>query len=101
MLGPTGAFRSSDLGSGPVRLDPVSAPKVGPSSLEGSRRLKALETIGAPGLAGMDDCRGPSQSLVGCSGVALPLVWAGPSHLRDPDAEGFPFWEKDGQRKAN
>ena len=101
MLGPTGAFQSSDLGFGPVGLDPVLAPKVGPSSLEGSRRLKALETIGAPGLAGMDDCRGPSQSLVGCSGVALPLVWAGPSHLRDPDAEGFPFWEKDGQRKAN
>ena len=104
MLGPTGAFRSSDLGSGPVGLDPVSAPKAGPclfgpSSLEGSRRLKALETIGAPGLAGMDDCRGPSQSLVGCSRVALPLVWAGPSHLRDPNAEGFPFWEKDGRRK--
>ena len=104
MLGPTGAFRSSDLGSRPVRLDPVSSPKAapypfGPSSLEGSRRLKALETIGAPGPAGRDNYRGPPQSLVGCSGVALPLVWAGPNHLRDPDAESFPFWEKDGRRK--
>lgn len=72
---------------------------IGPSSLEGSRRLKALETIGAHGPARMDDCRGPPQSLVGCSGVALPLVWAGPSHLRDPDVESFPFWEKDGQQK--
>ncbi|RVW71503.1 putative mitochondrial protein [Vitis vinifera] len=51
------------------------------------------------GQLGWDDCRGPPQSLVGCSGVALPLVWAGPSHLRDPDAESFPFWEKDGRRK--
>ncbi|RVW48648.1 hypothetical protein CK203_102160 [Vitis vinifera] len=47
-----------------TRGQTVLAPKVGPSSLEGSRRLKALETIGAPGLAGMDDCRGPSQSLM-------------------------------------
>ena len=104
MLGPNGAFRSSDLGSGPVGLDLVSSPKAGPypfgpSSLEGSRRLKALETIGAPGPARMDDCRGPPQYLVGCSGMALPLVWAGPSHLRNPDTESFPFWEKDGRRK--
>ncbi|XP_034693028.1 uncharacterized protein LOC117919862 [Vitis riparia] len=104
MLGPTEAFRSSELGVGPGGLDPVSSSKarlypLGASSLEGSRRLKAVETIGAPGPAGRDDCRGPPQSLVGCSGMALPLVWAGPNHLRDPDAEGFPFWEKDGRWK--
>ena len=100
-FGLIGAFRSSDLGFG---LDPVSFPKagsypIGPSSLEGSRRLKALETIGSHGPARMDDCRGPPQSLVGCFRVALPIVWAGPNHLRDPDAESFPFWEKDGRRK--
>ena len=104
MLGPTEAFRSSELGVGPGGLDPVSSSKarlypLEASSLEGSRRLKAVETIGAPRPAGRDDCRGPSQSLVGCSGMALPLVWAGPNHLRDPDTEGFPFWEKDGRQK--
>ena len=104
MLGPTGTSRNSDLGYGPVGLDPVSSPKVrlypfGSSSLEGSKRLKVVETIGAPGPARKDDCRGLPQSLVGCSRVALPLVWAGPNHLRDPDAEGFPFWDKNGQRK--
>ena len=97
-------FSKLRFGLWAVGLDPVSSPKAGPypfgpSSLEGSRRLKALETIGAPGPAGRDDCRGPPQSLVGCFRVALPIVWAGPNHLRDPDAESFPFWEKDGRRK--
>ena len=103
-LGPTGASRRSDLGSGPIGLDPVSSPKVGSSpiglsSLKGSRKLNTLETIGAPGPDRMEICRGPPQSLVGCSRVALPLVWAGPSPLRDPDAESFSFWENDGRRK--
>ena len=105
-LGLSEALRSSDLGSGPVGLDPVLSPapkagssSTGPSSLEGSRRVKALEAFGAPGPARMDDCRGPSQSLVGSFGVALPLVWAGPSPLRGPDAKSFPLWVKDGQRK--
>ncbi|RVW80244.1 hypothetical protein CK203_044823 [Vitis vinifera] len=63
-----GLFGSSELGVGPGGLDPVSSSKarlypLEASSLEGSRRLKAVETIGAPGPAGRDDCRGPSQSL--------------------------------------
>ena len=105
-LGLSEALRSSDLGSGPVGLDPVLSPapkagssSTGPSSLEGSRRVKALEAFGAPGPARMDNCRGPSQSLVGSFGVALPLVWAGPSPLRGPDAKSFPLWVKDGRRK--
>ena len=104
--GPSKAPRSSNLGSGPVGLDPVLSPSSkagasspGPSSLEGTRWVKALEAFGAPGPARLDDCRGPSQSLVGSFGVALPLVWAGPSPLRGPDAEGSPFWVKDGRRK--
>ena len=104
-LGLTGAFRCSDLGFGSggldsspkARLHPVGpSSSVGPSSLEGSR---SVESIRASGLVGREDCRGPSHSLVGCSGVALPLVWAGPSHLREPDAQGFPFWEYDGRRR--
>ena len=103
-LGLSEALRSSDLGSGPVGLDPVLSPapkagssSTGPSSLEGSRRVKALEAFGAPGPARMDNCRGPSQSLVGSFGVALPLVWAGPSPLRGPDVKSFPLWVKDGR----
>ena len=58
---------------GPIGLDPVLSPfpkvgssSIGPSSLEGSRRFKALEAIGAPGLARMDDCRGvvPAKALM-------------------------------------
>ena len=104
--GPSKAPRSSNLGSGPVGLDPVLSPSSkagasspGPSSLEGTKWVKALEAFGAPGPTRLDDCRGPSQSLVGSFGVALPLVWAGPSPLRGPDAESSPFWVKDGRRK--
>ena len=86
------------LGSGPVGLDPVLSPSSkagasspGPSSLEGTRWVKALEAFGAPGPARLNDCRGPSQSLVGSFGVALPLVWVSPSPLRGPDAESSPF----------
>ncbi|RVW97997.1 hypothetical protein CK203_029087 [Vitis vinifera] len=104
-LGPAGAFRGPDLGVGSNGLD--SSPKagphpirpsssVGPSSLEG---LRPVESIRMCGLTGREDCRDPAQSLVGCSGVAWPLVWAGPSHLREPDAEGFPFWDYDGRRR--
>ena len=85
------------MGVGPVGLD--SSPKAGPlssgaSSSEGPSSLvglKPVKSIKSSGLIGKEDCHGPTQSLVGCSGVALPLVWAGPSQLRESDAEGFPF----------
>ena len=58
-----------------------------------------MKSIKSCGLTGREDCRDPTQSLVGGSGVALPLVWAGPSQLRESDAEGFPFWDYDGMRR--
>ena len=101
--------RSSNLGSGPVGLDPVfsSSFEVGltssrPTSLEDPRWVKAMEAFVAPGPARLDHCRGPSQSLEGNKahiGVALPLVWSDPSLLRGPDAEISHFWVKDGLLK--
>ena len=104
-LGPAGPFQGLDLGVGSDGLD--SSPKARPhpsgplsserpSSLEG---LKPVESIRTCGLTGREDCRDPTQSLVGRSEVALPLVWAGPSQLREPDAKGFPFWDYDGRRR--
>ena len=58
-----------------------------------------MESTRTCGLTGRKDYRDPAQSLVGYSGVALPLVWAGPSHLREPYAEGFPFWDYDGRQR--
>ena len=59
--------RSSNLGSGPVGLDPVFSfsfevglTSSGPTSLEDPRWVKAMEAFVAPGLARLDDCRGPS-----------------------------------------
>ncbi|RVW25100.1 hypothetical protein CK203_113764 [Vitis vinifera] len=43
----------------------AGASSPGPSSLEGTRRVKALEAFGAPGPARLNDCRGLSQSLDG------------------------------------
>ncbi|KAL6323372.1 hypothetical protein AAG906_038643 [Vitis piasezkii] len=93
-LSPTGPHRGFDLG---VRPDGLDSPKVGPtssgpSSSEGPSSLKGLrsmESIKSGGLYGREDCHDPS-------GVALPLVWAGPSQLKESDAEGFPFWDYDG-----
>ena len=97
MLGPTGPPRGLDLG---VRPDGLDSPKVGPffsgssssegpSSLEG---LRPMESIKLGRLSGKEDCHDPS-------GVALPLVWAGPSQLKESDAEGFPSWVYDGRRR--
>ena len=80
--------------TGPHPIGPSSS--VGPSSLEGLRPVESTRTCG---LTGRKDYRDPAQSLVGYSGVALPLVWAGPSHLREPYAEGFPFWDYDGRQR--
>ena len=54
--------RSSNLGSGPVGLDLVfsSSIEARSTSLEDPRWVKAMEAFVAPGLARLDDCRGPS-----------------------------------------
>ena len=54
--------RSSNLGFGPVGLDPVfsSSIEARSTSLEDPRWVKAMEAFVAPGLARLDDCRGPS-----------------------------------------
>ena len=101
--------RCSNLGSGPVGIDPilsssfeVGSTSFGPTSLEGPKRVKALEAFVAFRPARLDVCRGPSHSLEGNRahiGVALPEVWSGPSLLRGPNAKISHFWVKDGMRK--
>ncbi|RVW17938.1 hypothetical protein CK203_108012 [Vitis vinifera] len=76
--------RCSNLGSGPVGIDPilsssfeVGSTSFGPTSLEGPKRVKALEAFVAFRPARLDVCRGPSHSLEGNRahiGVALPEV---------------------------
>ena len=90
-LSPTGPHCGFELG---VRPDGLDSPKAGlnssgPSSLKGFR---TKESIKSGGLYGREDCHDPTR-------VALPLVWAGPSQLKESDAEGFPFWDYDGRRR--
>ena len=96
-LGPDGPYRGLGLDVGP---DGIVSPKAGPNSSgpsysEGPLYLRGsgnMEAVNSGGLYGGDDCHGPS-------GVALPLVWAGPRQLKEADAEGVPFWEYDGRRR--
>ena len=80
-LGPDGPYRGLGLDVGP---DGIVSPKAGPnssgpSSSEGPLHLRGfgnMEAVNSGGLYGGDDCHGPS-------GVALPLVWAGPRQLKE------------------
>ena len=77
-------------------MSPKAGPtSSGPSPFEGPLYLKGfgtLEPVKSGRLYGGDDCHDPS-------GVALPLVWAGQSQMKEADAEGVPFWDYDGRRR--